>query len=179
MATLLSGMQLLKDIGIFETIVPFVLVAAITYGILSKVKAISDNTAINMTVSVIFALIFTSFLEAVKFMNLLIPYLIGFFTVLLIVLMLFQFLGAKEESFAAALKMPSVYLLIIGLLLLFVFMVIGQVFPAMTTNATTTAQGGATDMASIIFHPKMLGVIVIFMVMIIMAIMFMPKEKQP
>src|SRR3989339_1136054 len=182
MATILD-LTLLRAFG--EVIFPVVLVFALIFALLQKTKILGNSMAISSLVAIVAAfmvLISQSLLEMVNFM---IPWFVVVIIFLLLMILVFQTFGAKEESIAGAItNNKSLRWILIGLGIV-IFGVafantFGQTFTEASTttdvngelvNATTataassvsTSTGSfSTNITAIIFHPKVLGLMVLF-----------------
>ncbi len=79
---------LLQDTGFYELVLPFILVFAITYGVLHKVNLFRKNPGINSIIAIIMGLLVVSQFQIVDRLNLFIPK-VGF---LLVIILMFLFL---------------------------------------------------------------------------------------
>ena len=180
MATILD-LTLLKAFG--EVIFPVVLVFALVFALLQKTKLLGPSIAINSLVAIAAAfmvLISQGLLEIVNFM---IPWFVVVIIFLLLMILVFQTFGAKEESIAGAITnnkslrwiLIGVGIVIFGVAFANTF---GQSFTeasvdgvnGTTVNATGTSSTSTgsftTNITSIIFHPKVLGLVVLFIIAI-------------
>lgn len=117
--------DVLQQIGITNYVVPFMLVFAISFGILMKSKIISDRGDINGLVAFAIGFLF-AILGGGDIVNKMIPVMITFLMVVFIAIMLFLFLGAKESDFIKFIKNPGVALILIGFVVLITFVVLGD-----------------------------------------------------
>ena len=46
MATLLDGVEILQNLGVYTTLLPFILIFAVAYGILDKTKILGKNKGV-------------------------------------------------------------------------------------------------------------------------------------
>lgn len=118
MATFLGAVEILSSLGFYTYIFPFILIFAITYGILSGVKPFGEDYRINLIVAMVTGFLFLSFSHAVDFMNMFVPFFMIFLIILLFILMAFRFSGASEGSIMNALKHPAGYGILIGVFIL-------------------------------------------------------------
>ncbi len=132
MVSLLTGVELLRGMGFYAVVFPWIFVTAITYGILSTLKPLGDNTNINIIISAVIGFIFISFLPAVTFLHWMIPYLMIIFIMLLFAMLMFMFMGVDVRSIAeVAIGSTSVYGPIIAIILVGVFIFLSLSLPAM------------------------------------------------
>ena len=52
---LVRGIDLLRDLGFYDVIIPGALIIAATYAVLMKIKILGDNKGVNMVVSIAMA----------------------------------------------------------------------------------------------------------------------------
>ena len=190
MATLLEQIGVFGDI--FDFFLPFLLVFAITYGILTKTKALSASININAIISFTIALIVV-LSGAGKFLMNLTPMLSVLFIIVFLMLMVFLFFGAKLED---VLKSKFVVGLIIIISLIFVFYVAGSLFGGSLYGSVTSTTGESTTVATaqrtcdftkslggagvacIFGHPKVLGALVLLGLLAVATffILYVPKS---
>lgn len=77
----------LQDTGFYELVLPFLLVFAITYGVLQKVKLFKDNK-INLVISLILGLLVITQFQIVDRLNLFLPKI----AFLIVIILMFLFL---------------------------------------------------------------------------------------
>lgn len=181
MASLVDAFGVMDTLGFFTVVFPFLLVMTIVYGILSKIKPFGESPTVNIVIAVITGIIFTSLTSAVKFLNTLLPLFTGALIVIMLLLMVFLFIGIKPESIAGAIKTPAGYTIIIGVIIIFIFISLsavdpyayyyshpedipeGTVIPGL--NAPGTPEDLARqDMMRTLFSPAILGLIVLMLV---------------
>jgi hypothetical protein len=141
MVSLLSGVQFLQEFGIFTVVMPLLLIFTIVYGILSYVKPFGDDKLINTVLAFIIAFISIQFLPLLIFIQLIIPYIFGLFLILFLVLILFKFIGVSDDTINSAFTSPSVYGVIIAVLLVGVFVFLSESFPELSVGT----QSGNSD----------------------------------
>ena len=177
MATLVDAIGVLRDFGLYSTVLPFLLVTAALYALLLKYKIFGENKAINIIISSVVGLVFIGLSRAVAFVNLLIPVITVFLLLIILAVLIFTFMGVKTEDMSRAMsKAPVIIILFFVIIILAVF---AQTFPeasiaiqapelAEQLNVTGEGQDpGALlffQTVRIIFSPQILGVIVLFLV---------------
>ncbi len=180
MASLLSGVELMQDMGFYSVVFPFILIVAIVYGLLSYLKPFGENIAVNMIISAMFGLLFISARSAVRFVSMLIPYIMVVFIVITMLLVIFRFLGADDELIGGALRHTAGWGAVVGVLIVGIFIFISMSFPALSpSNQGTTSSGGTATttnalgetvpvtqdiLRNTIFHPTIVGIIVMVLV---------------
>src|SRR3989338_8551630 len=130
MATLFDAITVLKDVGFYSTVFPFILIAALLYGLFARYKPFGDNKTINSIISVVLGLFFISIFRASAFLANLVPLLTAFLLILIFLMLIFIFMGVKEDTIRdVILKEPAGYGTLIIIFVLIFFIVFGQTFP--------------------------------------------------
>ncbi|MFH0868653.1 MAG: hypothetical protein V1839_00325 [archaeon] len=200
MATLFDAVVILKNLGFYETVFPFILILAVVYGMLAKLHPFGENKTVNATVSTIIALFFISIFRMSAFIKNFIPLITGFLLILVFFVLIFMFMGVKEETITKVLTTESTaYGALIIIFVLIVFVVLSQVFPeqAILTqlpgmghalnvtiypeNATPSEKAASimgAQSSAIIFSPQILAMIIMMLVFAIAAyyIVRVPKK---
>lgn len=177
MATVLD-LSLLQP---FSFIFPFLVVFAIVFAILQKTKLISGSSGINSIIAVAAAFLVILSEKAILLLNFIIPWFavaIVFFLLLILVFMVF---GAKESDIFSAIKSDKAIIwVLLGIILAIMGAGFASVFGQDLTNAAfqpgvevnVTGEGGvatpnySTNLMATLFHPKILGIIVLFAIVI-------------
>ncbi len=110
--------DIFKQLGITDYVIPFLLVFAVMYGLLMKLKIVSDRADINGILAFTIAFLFIM-AGAGYWLNSVLPVLMILFILFFIGYLLFLFLGAPQESVANALKSTMFIIMVVGLLVLF------------------------------------------------------------
>jgi len=199
MATLIDAVSMLKKLGFYETVFPFILVLALIFGVLERFKPFGPNRVVNGTVATIVALFFISITRVSSFLANLIPLITAFLIILVFLILIFMFIGVKEETIAKAIFEHSEgYGILLIIFVMLVFVVLSQVFPeqALMTQmpgaakslnislypADATASEKAAAMLSaqtgaIIFSPKIMALIAM-MVTFAVAVYYIVRDKK-
>lgn len=186
MATLLDA-TILKN---FTQIFSMVLVIAIVYGILQTTKALGENRGIHILIAFIIGLLVLLIPDVSSLIGGMIPWFTLFFIFILFVLVSYKIFGVTDSDIASYMKADRT----LGWVILIVCIVIvigafsnvyGQRFVPLTgagdsgtadvveSTAGTAIGGEARDvattsfsgnLAATFFHPKVLGIIFIFLV---------------
>ncbi len=160
MPTLVSGIELLQEIGFYRVVFPLILVSVVTYGLLMKIKLFGDHKGLNATVAIVMGFIVVSAVEAVTFLTLLIQYAAVGGTILLLLIMLFLFGGVEQKTIAEVMKTPLVYGTIITALVITLFIVGSQALPQL---GDTGVEGEVPSEAMrTLFHPTVISLLVLF-----------------
>jgi hypothetical protein len=202
MASLLDAVQLTKQLGFYETVFPFLLVAAITYGVLMKHKPFGEKQVVNIVVASISGLLFISFVKTSQFLQFAMPMLTIFMIIFLFIFMTFLFIGVKEGDIARALtKETSGYMIIIFIVVIIAVVSIQQIFPefsygafpelapenatfatglegqpsAPAAGANVAQQFALQQFMGTIFHPTIVALTVMFLIFAI-GVYFITRE---
>jgi hypothetical protein len=146
MASLLDGIQFLKEFGIYTTVMPFLLIFSITYGFLLYIKPFGEDTnTLNSIIAFSIAFMALQFMPLMIFLQLIVPYLFGLFLIIMLVWILFKFMGVSDDTLAEATGNPSVYGIIIAVVLIGVFVFMSESFPALDTQNQGDNTGGISS----------------------------------
>ncbi|MGB9675425.1 MAG: hypothetical protein ACPLYW_02435 [Candidatus Nanoarchaeia archaeon] len=199
MATLLDAIGILKQFGVYNTILPFLLITAAVYALLTKYKPFGELKFINGIISIVVGFLVISIMRAVQFINLFIPIFTIFLLLLVLSFLIFSFMGVKTETISEMLtKQPAAAGLFVLIILIIVIVVLTQVFPEPTMiiqypeqaealnlslvgpNATAREQAAAFGMLQvirIITSPQILSLIILFVIFGITAYFIMREKK--
>ncbi|MBI4095744.1 MAG: hypothetical protein HY438_02695 [DPANN group archaeon] len=178
MAALIDAVGILSKMGFYQTIFPWLLVTAMMYGLLTKYKMFGEKSGtINIIISSIVGLVFISFVKASLFLQNVLPFVTAFIIMLFFLMMIFLFVGVKEETIGEAFKQPSLYWPLVLIFLVFTFIVIPQIFPELAIGANPelasqlnyTANQQPQDILfqqslGIIFSPKVVGLSIMILI---------------
>jgi hypothetical protein len=184
MATLLD----VGLVGYFSNIFPFIFVWAIVFASLQKTKVIGTSMGINATIAAVAGLMVLLSQSLINIINFMVPWfavLIIFFVLMMLAFMSF---GAKEADFSSALKNRTVLYIMIAVTLGILGAAVANEFGQTATEASfgggsvndgslpVDAEGGEisstatsnfqTNLFGIVTHPKVLGMMVLFAVVI-------------
>jgi hypothetical protein len=196
---LVDALGILKDFGIYQTILPFLLIAAGTYAILTKYKPFGEQKYANAIIATVVGMVFISFARAVEFMNVLMPVMTIFLLLIVLAILIFTFVGIKGETIGKIfIDQPAISIILILVFILLAVTVYGTVFPDVMifmqnpvlaqqlnmtpagTSAMSPGWHGATflmyQIMSTIMSPQILGLIAM-MVVFAIAVYFITREK--
>lgn len=198
MSTLIESVGLFSDI--FDFFLPFLLVFAVTFGILMKTKFLSDRSDINAMVSLALGLIIV-LSGAGKFLTTITPFFAVFFIIIFMLFMLFLFFGVEKDFKTIILHNRMIAALITMIFIIFVFYAVGTLYGGtFYTGAAQASSGGVNAsvnqtaigpevcdfsrltgtlaVSCIIGHPKVLGTVVLLGLMAIATffIVYIPKK---
>jgi len=172
------------DVGLiqnFSAIFPVLLVFAIMWALLQKTKVLGNSPAINALISAVTGLSLLLSKNAIDIINFMIPWITVAIIFFVLVILIFQTFGVKEEAWSTIIADKSVYWSILGVLLLIMIAAIGSVLgqsigPYLDEiNEDGTTVDGVSNVATgnfqqnvfaTLFHPKVLGLLIVFTIMI-------------
>jgi len=128
--TLNSGIDVMRDLGFFDTVFPFILFFAGTYGVLSTVKILGDNKSINALLALTIAITLISFSPVVNLVRQVLVYSTVFFSVIIFLVLIFSFLGLKTEDIASAAKQSESYTAIFVVMIIILIIAIVSAVPS-------------------------------------------------
>lgn len=176
------------DIGLFQyfnVIFSVLLIFAILFALLHKTNILGKNATINAIVAVAIALMCLLSETVIDLINFVAPWFVLVFIFVILLLLVYQMLGATEKDIFGALKSEkSIQWAVFGVALLILVAGIAHVWGAeMLTYTQSSAEDtvGEADayeqnILSALFSPKVLGLIVIFLIAIF-AIAFLAGES--
>ena len=184
MATILD-VSLLQS---FDVIFIPLLVFAIFFAILQKTKALTDGIGINAIVAAIVAFLILLSDTATQIISFTIPWFTVMLIFIILLLLTFQVFGAGEKDIFNALKgEKTIVWAVVGIVLVIIIAGFGSVLgqsvgPYLGDDSNTTAGGTSgvstsnfeTNVMATLFHPKIIGLIVIFTI-IIMAVLLLTQ----
>lgn len=168
-------------LGYFNVVFSFILVWALVFAMLQKTKVIGDKAGLNVLVAVAIAFLVSLSDNVVQVINFMIPWFTIAIIFFILLILIFQIFGATEKDIFAYIKADrSVGWVIIGVVLVIIGASFANVFGQTLTQAsfeegTTVTISGGTGVATpnfqqniyaTLFHPKVLGMIVLFAVAI-------------
>ncbi len=175
-------MATVLDVGLiqyFDVVFPVLLVFALVFALLHKTKVIGDAPGINAIIAVASAMMILLSDTIVDMINFMIPWFVIVIIFFILMILIFQMFGLKEASLESAVKDKSVYWAIIGISAVIIVAAFGSVLGQSFTEASfqegeviETAEGGVAtasfeqNITATLFHPKMLGLMVIFAIVI-------------
>jgi hypothetical protein len=142
-------MATVLDLGLlnyFSSIYSVIVVWCIIFAILMKTKIVSNAAGINATIAVGIALMTLLSSTITNLINFMIPWFAVAIIFFILLILLFQLFGAKEESLAKAVENKSLQWAIIGVALLILVAGLGNVMGQSLTEASfQTAQTTTSD----------------------------------
>ncbi len=167
------------DLGLlqfFDVIFAVLLVFALLFAILQKTKAVGNSLGINATIAVAISFMVLLSSNLVKIIKFAVPWFALLIIFLILIILLFQIFGVTDVS--SAVKDTTVQWTLIGLSIVIVVAAVGNVFGQQLLESGVGGQpvegaeaGVATgsfqqNIYATIFHPKVLGMVVLFVIAI-------------
>ena len=186
MATLFESLGFFSDV--FEFFIPFLLVFAVSFGILIKTKFLTENPNVNAAIAFAIAMVVALGGGGAFLMNLT-PFFAIFFIIIFFVMLIFMFFGVNPEDI---MQSKAVIVLIVLICAIFVFFVIGEMFGDELAIATiengngvindtvpgTPVPGvGPRGVAYILSHPTVLGALVLLGLLALATFFIVNKPK--
>ena len=152
-------MVLSLSTGILEYFAPifaFLLVTLILYAILSSKKILGENSRLNFLIALSAGLLTLFSAPVIGLVNYMTPWIVFILFILVMLFMIYGYFGLGDEQKWSLIGGPKViYTVFIVLLIFGVKKVIGSFIPY---------DGAGDAFVQILFHPRVLGVIVILLV---------------
>lgn len=189
MATFLGAIEILNSLGFYAYIFPFILIFAMSYGILVNFKPFGADTRVNLIIAMIIGFLFISFSKAVDFMNMLTPLIIISLIIMLLIIMAFKFGGVTDATISDVLKHPAGYGLLIGVFILIISMTVTYTQPQLLENLqpinqselspegfALTPHAKMQQTVQTLFHPTIMALVIMFMMFAIAVYMVTHKS---
>jgi len=178
MATLDDAVGVLKDIGFYDVVFPFILILAVVYGLLKKLDWFKSE-AVNVVIATMVAMVFISATKAIEFLRNLLPVITGVVVVILLVMIIFMFMGVPQSVITETLQTPMGGGVILIVVLIIVFAALGSTYSGSLTsinegdsgttgsNATGGGQVGGLGKTTIktLFNPVIMALIIMTLVL--------------
>lgn len=170
-------MASLIDMGILNYFAPvfvFLLIYGIIFALLTKVKFFGDNKGTNALISFAIAFLFVLTPELLDVVKIITPWFTILMIFVLLLVLLFLFVGVKETDVAAAFKDKALFwvLIIVGLAIMMYALTqvygvqINQIYAG--ENATIDGAEGASglnqEIGKLVFHPRVLGALLLLFI---------------
>ncbi len=161
------------DIGLLDYFVPvfvFLLIFGIVFALLEKVKLFGTNKGLNSLISFAIACLFILTPELMKVIKIMTPWFTILFVFVIMIVLLFMFVGIKEESISVAFQDRSLIWIIIILSLTIFAYALTQVYGSQVQTVyagenVTSEQGNLMgQVGKIVFHPRVLGMVILLLI---------------
>tara|TARA_Y100000310_G_C20689951_1_gene821588 strand:- start:999 stop:1556 length:558 start_codon:yes stop_codon:yes gene_type:complete len=168
------------DVGLFQyfnVIFPVLLIFAVILALLQKTKILGTNPTINAIIAVAVSFMALLSKTVIKLVNFMAPWFVLVLIFVILLLLIFQTLGATEKNIANVLaKEKIVHWSIIGVGLLILMAGLGSIWGQqltsmagggpVTTNVTSSSTTGNLEqnLYATFYNPKVLGLVFVFLI---------------
>ncbi|MDO8740079.1 MAG: hypothetical protein Q7J54_00720 [Candidatus Woesearchaeota archaeon] len=177
MADILSGFNLLAN---FSSIFSFIFILIIVYAVAEYTKFFGDNKGIHAILALCIAVITLMLSGVIAVINLIVPWFALMFIFAALVIMAFKFFGVSDENLLSTIvgKDKVVLWWIVTIAAIIILGALGRVYftsgglieprtnesMIVGTNATSVSTIGQGAFWATLFHPKILGLILILLI---------------
>jgi len=163
----------------FSIIFPALLVFVLVFALLQKIKILGESKSINALVAIALGFIVLLSESILSIINFAAPWFVVFFIFMVLLLVVFKLMGASDENIASVIRTDKVVQwVILAISLIIVVSALGHVYgqrllPYTTEEVNVTEDGEIvstattsfkTNVAAVFFHPKVLGLVFLFLV---------------
>lgn len=168
------------DLGLlqyFDFIFPILLIFAVVFALLHKTKILGENPSLNAVIAFALALMSLLSPDLIDLINFMSPWFVLVFVFLILLLLVYQTLGATEKDIFSALKgEKTIQWAVFGIAILILIAGVAHVFgqrmlpltqtPTETviTEGSTTTPAYEQNVFATLFNTKILGLIFIFLI---------------
>lgn len=165
-------MASILELGLLDYFAPVfvgLLVYAIIYALLEKTKIFGDNKGTNGVIALAVALLFLLTPDVLGIVKIITPWFTILFIFLIMIVLLFMFVGVKQDQVAAAFSERGTVWIIIMICFVILFYALMQVYGEQI-HSIYAGEGGTADsslsqnIGKIIFHPRVLGMLLILVI---------------
>jgi hypothetical protein len=157
----------LLDSGIGEFLIPvfiFILVYAIIYAILQKVKILGDSLNINAMAAFVLAALFAMAPGAMEFIAVIAPWFVVMVLVAFSIILIFMFGGVKEGNIETIFKDSTVYWTILIFSIIIIIGGLTAVYGPFLLGGPPAGSEGAGGIHRTIFNAKVLTTVIILII---------------
>ena len=159
-------MATLLDFGFFEFMLPvfvFFLIFILLFAFLQKTKFLGGNRNIDLLISIVIALVTMFSGNAVELVQVLTPWYVVMFIVVIFLLFMMMAFGVKEGDALEIVTGGQKGVLIFVLGIIFLMVAISNVFGPVFFESFTQERTGS-EVISTIFNPRLLGAFLILLI---------------
>lgn len=113
MTLVYDSIKFLVKLGLYDVILPFVLVFTLSYGILDKTRVLGDNKNLNSVVSFVFGLIMIAFIRSNQVFGIIITFTMLFIIGVIVFFVIVKFLHKEWEPKGWPLALGFLFIIII------------------------------------------------------------------
>ncbi len=162
----------------FKVIIGMVFVIAVVFGILETIKIFGENRGLNILVAVLIGLLVLVFPDVISIIAIAVPWFTMLFLLILVMLIAYKMLGATDADISSALTADRTIVWVVAIVCIVIVIaaassVFGQKLLTGTEEApaegaipgtSTATEDFSANVGATFFHPKMLGLILIFLI---------------
>ncbi len=159
-------MATVLDLGVLEILTPvfvFIFVFVVLYAIFLKLKIFGDSQALHALISFAFAVLFVVVADLRELVTFFVPWVAVFFVLIIVILIAIMLLGISQKDITSYLMdNPGITTTVIVFTVLIFLIALSQVFPG---SIGYPENGDNNTLRKVIFHPKVLGVALVIVIM--------------
>ena len=168
-------MATILDVALFDffnIIFVFLLIFTVLFALLTKYEFFGKKAgAVNITVAIAVAFISITVAPIVTLINFIAPWFVIFFLFLVLLLLSFSIMGAKEDHFTAMIQKREIVWPILGIAIIIITVGLGSTFgpdllEAGQGNGDIVEGEFENNVFDVIFHPAVLGMGLLFAISI-------------
>lgn len=172
-------MATVLDLGLlqyFAVIFPVLLIFVLVYALLQKTKFISEAVGINAILAICAAVLVSLSESVIALIVFVSPWFVFMFIIVLLFLLVMKIFGTKDEQILDVVtKDATITWVILGISIVIIFAGFATVFGQTLVEGSTAANDGGAgtggdfeeNIFETIFHPKILGVMVLFTICVV------------
>lgn len=163
-----NKMANILDIGILDYFNPalvLILIFVLLYGVLEKAKLFGESKGLHALVAFVFGLIFILVEPLRELVVDIVPWFVLLFFFIIIMLIGVMMLGIEQKSIASYVTEYSGVTVTLIIIIILIFLAgLSNSFPGMVGYPENGDSSAVSGFSRIFFHPKVLGVLFIFVV---------------
>lgn len=165
-------MATLIDIGLLNILTPafvFLFIYGLLFALLEKTKPFGDNRGLNALIAVLIAFLFILSPDLIGIIKIMTPWFVVLFVFIIMIVLLFLFVGIKSETVAGAFEDQGMFwaILVVSFLILIFALtqVYGEQVSQLYAGESVDEPTGVTNIIGrIVFHPRVLGALVLILI---------------
>jgi len=157
----------LVDAGLGEFLIPvflFILVYAVIYAILKKVKILGDSVNVNAMIAFVLAALFAITPGAMEFVTVIAPWFVVLVIIAFSMLLVFMFGGVSSEKIIKIFEDSTVYWTIIMFSIVIVIGGLTAVYGPFLVGGPVEGSGAGSSISKTIFNAKVLTTVIILII---------------
>ena len=164
MATFLDTLGILN---FFAPLLTAVLVFTIVFALLAKTRLLGDNKVVQSLVAILLGLLVLLVPDVIELVNFMAPWFVLVFVFLVMLLMMYRMFGMSEETIVHFMVNDrAVNWALFGIGIIIISVAIFNVFGQRALDAGTAGDEFQSNLFSIVFNVKVLGLLLVFAIAI-------------